>query len=199
MINYAQTYLEEGMGYEEYRELVDERLEAGETTSGDASQEMLHYTKMNVQRMNRLDKTVHLQEDLLQVLTGIKQKYHLLVISEGWCGDAAQIVPVFHKLEEAVPSKLDLRLVLRDQHLELIDAHLTNGGRSIPVLLVLNEAFELVVKWGPRPAVLKPILEEWKKLSDNIMVVSEHLHAWYAKDKTQAIQQELLALFKSLN
>lgn len=199
MINYAQTYLEEGMGYEEYRQLVDERLEAGETTSGDASQEMLHYTKMNVQRMNRLDKTVHLQKDLLQVLTGIKQKYHLLVISEGWCGDAAQIVPVFHKLEEAVPSKLDLRLVLRDQHLELIDAHLTNGGRSIPVLLVLNEAFELVVKWGPRPAVLKPMLEEWKKLSDNIMVVSEHLHAWYAKDKTQAIQQELLALFKSLN
>lgn len=199
MINYGQTYLEEGMSYEQYRQLVDERLAAGETTSGDASQEMLHYTKMNVQRMNRLDKTVHLHEDLLQVLMNLKQKYHLLVISEGWCGDAAQIVPVFHQLEQAAPSSLDLRLVLRDQHLELIDAHLTNGGRSIPVLLVLNEAFELVVKWGPRPAVLKPMLEEWKKLSDNIMVVSEHLHAWYAKDKTQAIQEELSSLFKSLD
>jgi hypothetical protein len=84
--------------------------------------------------------------------------------------------------------------------LPLIDAHLTNGGRSIPVLLVLDEHKNLLMpKWGPRPAVIQNLVAEWKKETSDMAVIAEKLHAWYAKDKTQAIQQELMLFLKQLS
>lgn len=195
MINYNTIFASEGMDYSAYRDTIDRLLAENKTTGTDHSEAMLHYTKMNVARMNRVDKTVVLNEDLLELLKGIKNSYRLLVISEGWCGDAAQIVPVFHKIAEAFPDKFELKFVFRDANLPLIDAHLTNGGRAIPVLLVLDEAGAVVANWGPRPEVLQHLLADWKKEESDMMALAEKLHAWYAKDKTQATQEALLAVF----
>jgi hypothetical protein len=199
MINYSNIFVKDGLTYEAYRYLIVERLSAGKTTGSDDTPEMLHYTKMNMHRMARVDKTISLTPEFLAVLQAIKEKYRLLVISEGWCGDAAQIVPLFKKIEAAAPDHFELRLVLRDQQLELIDMHLTNGGRAIPVLLVLSEQGEVLRQWGPRPAVLKPLLAQWKTESDDMMVTAEKLHGWYAKDKTRSTQQELIEVFKTLS
>ena len=199
MIDYSKIFVNDGLNYEAYKRLINERLAAGKTTGADDSDAMLHYTKMNLHRMGRVDKTVELKEDFLNILKDIQKHYRLLVITEGWCGDAAQIVPVFNKIATAAPGNFDLRFVLRDQQLQLIDAHLTNGGRSIPVLLILNEEGEVLHKWGPRPAIVKPLLAEWTKESDDIMVTAEKLHGWYAKDKTRSTQLELMDLFKTLN
>lgn len=199
MINYGNIFDNEGLSYTAYRELVDQLLAEGKTTGADHSEAMLHYSKMNVQRMNRVDKTTVLGSELLQAVANVKGKYHFLVISEGWCGDAAQIVPVINKLVEHAPDHFDLKLVLRDQHLELIDAHLTNNGRAIPVLLVLNEQKELALpKWGPRPQVLQDLLAQWKKENSDMMLLAEQLHGWYAKDKTQSTQAELANLLGKL-
>lgn len=199
MLNYSNIFDKEAIGYDSYRSLVDELLAQGETTGPDNSEAMLHYTKMNVQRMNRVDKTTVLSEELLSTVQDIQGKYRFLVITEGWCGDAAQIVPIINKIVSAAPDKFDLRLTLRDKNLPLIDAHLTNGGRAIPVLLVLNEADELVLpKWGPRPAVLQNLMAEWKKDGVEMPELAEKLHGWYAKDKTVTTQQELLNLLKQL-
>lgn len=199
MLNYGNIFDNEGLSYSAYRELVNQLLAGGKTTGPDHSEAMLHYTKMNVQRMNRVDKTAVLGQPLLQAIEKIKGKYHFLVISEGWCGDAAQIVPVINKLVEQAPDQFDLKLVLRDKNLELIDAHLTNGGRAIPVLLVLNEQKELVLpKWGPRPHVLQTLLAQWKKDSSDMGLIAEQLHGWYAKDKTQSTQEELTKLLSKL-
>lgn len=199
MIDYSNIFVKEGVTYEAYKNFINERLAAGKTTGQDDSDAMLHYTKMNVHRMRRVDKSIALNEEFLSILKDVKNKYRLLVITEGWCGDAAQIVPVFNKIAMAAPQHFDLRFVLRDQQLELIDAHLTNGGRSIPVLLILNEQGEVMSKWGPRPALVKPLLADWNKESDDIMVTAEKLHGWYAKDKTRTTQQELMELFKTLS
>lgn len=200
MLNYGNIFDNDGLDYTRYRELVNQLLVDGKTTGPDHSDAMLHYTKMNVQRMNRVEKTTVLNEELLTTIANVKGKYHFLVITEGWCGDAAQIVPVINKIALSAPDKFDLRLVLRDQHLELIDAHLTNGGRAIPVLLVLDENKELILpKWGPRPEVLQVLLKQWKLEIEDAGLVAEQLHGWYAKDKTQAIQQELIKLLKKLN
>jgi thiol-disulfide isomerase/thioredoxin len=199
MIEYNTIFEKHGLSYHAYRNLIDEKLAKGETTGTDHSEAMLHYSKMNVHRMSRVDKTVALREDFLTVLKQIKGKYRLLVITEGWCGDAAQIVPVFNKIAETAADHFELRFVLRDEQLELIDAHLTNGGRSIPVLLILNENGEVLHQWGPRPALVKPLLADWMKESDDMMVTAEKLHGWYAKDKTQSTQLELLTLFSELN
>ncbi|WEK19105.1 MAG: thioredoxin family protein [Candidatus Pedobacter colombiensis] len=198
MINYNDIFNAEGLSYLAYRNLIDELLAAKKTTGSDHSDAMLHYTKMNVQRMNRVDKTVQLSEELFSGLNAIEGNYRFLVISEGWCGDAAQIVPVFDKMATAFPDKFDLKFVLRDTNLPLIDAHLTNGGRAIPVLLVLDNDGKVITKWGPRPQMLQDLLAEWKSQESDMMALAEKLHAWYAKDKTKTTQQELAALFSSL-
>lgn len=199
MLDYSNIFDKEALDYPSYRNLVDELLAQGQTTGPDDSEAMLHYTKMNVQRMNRVDKTAVLSEEILETLKGIKGKYHFLVITEGWCGDAAQIVPVINKIVEQAPNHFKLKLTLRDKNLPLIDAHLTNGGRSIPVLLILDEAGNLLLpKWGPRPAVLQGLLAQWKAEGVEMPELAEKLHGWYAKDKTAATQQELNELLKQL-
>lgn len=198
MIDYNSIFSEEGLSYTAYRNLIDELLAQHKTTGPDHSEAMLHYTKMNVHRMSRVDKTVALNEGLLNVLTSLQGSYRLLVISEGWCGDAAQIVPVFDKIASTFPEKFKLRFVLRDMNLPLIDAHLTNGGRAIPVLLVLGEAGNVMAKWGPRPNEIQELLKEWKKEETDIMALAEKLHGWYAKDKTANTQKELTLLFSGL-
>ena len=200
MLNYQQIFDEQGFDYSTYFQTIQQLLAAGKTTGTDHSEAMLHYTKMNVQRMSRVEKTTVLNPDLLTVLKSLKGTSSFLVITEGWCGDAAQIVPVMHKIAEAAQGKINLKLVLRDENLPLIDAHLTNGGRAIPVLLVLDEDKNLISpKWGPRPVVLQDLMVSWKKETSDMAIVSEKLHAWYAKDKTQAIQKEFITLLKSLN
>lgn len=197
MVNYSEIFNEQGMDYLTYRALVDQLLLEGKAT-GDVSYD-LHYTKMNVQRMSRVDKTVSLTDELTSTVHQLKENYKFLVITEGWCGDAAQIIPVFNKIATASLGKIDLKFVLRDKNLPLIDAHLTNGGRAIPVLLVLNETGDKVLaSWGPRPQVLQELLKEWRKETAEMPILAEKLHGWYAKDKTQTTQAALTVLLKGL-
>ncbi|RYD79723.1 MAG: thioredoxin family protein [Sphingobacteriales bacterium] len=197
MVNYSEIFNEQGMDYQIYRALIDRLLLEGKAT-GDVTYD-LHYTKMNVQRMSRVDKTVSLTDELTATINQLKENYKFLVITEGWCGDAAQIVPVFNKIATASLGKIDLKFVLRDKNLPLIDAHLTNGGRAIPVLLILNEAGDKVLaSWAPRPQILQELLKEWRKETSEMTILSEKLHGWYAKDKTQSTQAELAKLLKTL-
>lgn len=198
MINYGEIFDNEGLSYLSYRDLIDNLLVQGKTTGSDDSDAMLHYTKMNVQRMRRLDKTIHLSESLMETIRMFKNKFRFLVISEGWCGDAAQIVPVFNKIAQDFSDHVELKLVLRDQNLEMIDAHLTNGGRAIPVLLILDNEGRVVLSWGPRPAVLQSLILSWKVETTDMMALAERLHGWYAKNKTRAIQDELVLLLRQL-
>lgn len=198
MVNYSNIFVNEGLSYSAYRDLVSNLLEVHQTTGNDHSEAMLHYSKMNVQRMNRVDKTVVLQQQLLDTVGFIKKHYRLLVISEGWCGDAAQLLPLFQKIAVYAPGSFELRVVLRDRNLPLIDAHLTNGGRAIPKLLIIADNGELIAEWGPRPHVLQGLLNGWKAENPDMFAVAELLHHWYAKDKTQTTQQELTTLLAAL-
>ncbi|WP_421946019.1 thioredoxin family protein [Pedobacter sp.] len=198
MVNYSEIFSTQGMDYQTYRALVDQLLLEGKAT-GDVTYD-LHYTKMNVQRMSRVDKTVSLTEEFTSVIESLKENYKFLVITEGWCGDAAQIVPVFNKIATASLGKIDLKFVLRDKNLPLIDAHLTNGGRAIPVLIILNEnADKVLATWAPRPQVLQTLLKEWKNETTEMTILAEKLHGWYAKDKTLTTQAELIEVLKGLN
>lgn len=197
-MNYSNIFVNDGITYADYRSLVDQELKSGKTTGTDHSADMLHYSKMNVQRMSRVDKTVSLTADFMKVLEHVKGDYQILVITEGWCGDAAQIVPLLPKIATAFPDNFELRFVLRDQHLSLIDAHLTNGGRAIPAVLVINDSGELVFKWGPRPQILQNLLKSWKQETTDMKIIAELLHGWYAKDKTLSTQLELQEAFSKL-
>jgi hypothetical protein len=198
MLNYAEIF-KTGLTYDAYRNLIDKLLAEGKTTGPDNSEAMLNYSKMNVQRMKRVDKTLVLNEKLSTAIKNLEGNYKFLVITEGWCGDASQIVPVFNKMAIESTGKIELKLILRDENLPLMDAYLTNGGRAIPILLILDEKAENVLaKWGPRPSAAQELLINLKKEETDIMVISEKLHGWYAKDKTQSVQKELFTVLNGI-
>lgn len=136
-------------------------------------------------------------EDLAARAAAVPGRWRLLVISEDWCGDAVNIVPVLARLAEAVPS-LDLRIITRDDHLDLMDAHLTNGrSRSIPVVLVLDEDFVERGWWGPRPSELQAwVMEEGMAMPSDERY--RHVRRWYARDRGRTTLEELIAGLESV-
>jgi len=182
------------MDYQTYRELIDALMAEGKTTGNHQSAAMEHYTKMNVQRMRRLDKTTKLNESLLSRLKTLDKKYIWLVITEAWCGDAAQILPILHAISKQ-HEHIKLSLLLRDEHLTLMDAYLTDGSRSIPKLIAIDaESGEEIGTWGPRPADAHQLVLDYKADSNrpSYMEFSKTLQLWYAKDRGVSIQSELL-------
>ena len=119
--------------------------------------------------------------------------WKLLVISEDWCGDASNTVPVIAKLE-ALPG-FEVRVVKRDEKLELMDAYLTSGSRSIPLVVVLGPDFVPVGRWGPRPAELQTfVLTEKKAATRPVQEIYREVRRWYARDRGETTLREVLAI-----
>lgn len=199
-MDYKESW-EKAMTANEYHALVERVVEEGKTTGPNQTEALAGYTKLNLQRMNRVAKTTKLDAELLQSLSDKKNELAFLIITEAWCGDAAQSVPVFTKL--AQESGIEAKLALRDDNPELINAHLTNGGKSIPIVIALDKnTFKPLFTWGPRPAKLQEIVVEYHRAPEPKPPYTEfvqQVQLWYAKDKQQAIQAELkLLLDKSV-
>jgi Thioredoxin len=115
----------------------------------------------------------------------------LLVLAEDWCGDASNTVPVLARLADTVP-ELELRVLRRDEHPEVMDRYLTNGSRSIPIVIALNEDFDEVGHWGPRPTEL----QSWVLTNRQTIPKSElypQVRRWYARDRGETTLREVLA------
>jgi len=196
----TEAVLHSAMNYDRYMTLLTDLLAEGKTTGDNQSEAMVGYGKMNVQRMKRLNKTIQLRPELEDVVQGLTRKMTFLVITEGWCGDAAQNVPVFNKLTEQ-SNQIDLKLILRDENLEIMDGYLTNGGRSIPKLIALDSStLEVIGTWGPRPETAQVMVSEFKKIENgDYSEFVKEVQLWYAKDKTNSMQQELITLLKAWN
>jgi len=192
----SEKYTDRGMYYEEYRRLIDAFLMVGKSTAKNESESLVEYSKLNVVRMNRLDKTTEILPELQQKVSEISAPQTWLVLTEGWCGDAAQIIPVLNKIA-ALNSNITLRFLLRDEHLELMDKYLTNGkSRSIPKLIALDENNNELFNWGPRPKALQEMFYHMKANALSNTTIKEELHKWYAHDKTVAIQKDILELLE---
>lgn len=181
--------------YPEYRAFIQERLEANQSTGTNHSESTVGYTKLNEKRMKRLDKTTKLAPQTLETLQNIERSQVWLVITEGWCGDAAQSVPVMVKMANEA-SNVELKLILRDENLDVMDEFLTNGGRSIPKMIVLDKAtLEVLGTWGPRPIPAQKLLMDAKSSPDfDYPTTQKELQLWYTKDKTFTTQSELVEL-----
>lgn len=188
----TQKLLQDAYTYVTYRALIDSLLAEGKTTGPEQTEKLTEYTKMNVHRMSRLDTHFEFIPELAAALKTAKPQTWL-VITEGWCGDAANIVPVFNHVEKANPA-IQVRFILRDEHLDIMDAYLTNGGRSIPKMVVLDENLNEIATWGPRPAEGQALMNEMKAQDLPYKEKAEKLQLWYARNRTKAIQMELAAL-----
>lgn len=185
-----KEYIEKSMTYAEYIKLIDDLLLDGKTTGANPSEAMFNYGKLNRQRMHRLEKTVVLNESLREKASKIERKQIWLIITEGWCGDAAQNIPIIEKIA-AENDLIETRYVLRDENLELMDAYLTNNARSIPKLIALDaETLEELGTWGPRPVVAMDYFYQMRESGIEKPLMMENLQRWYNADKNQAIQDE---------
>ncbi len=192
------NYISKSFTYNDYYTLLENLMKEGKTTGINQSEDYLNYAKLNLARMNRLNKTIELTEELKRALKKITKKYIWLVITEGWCGDAAQNIPVFHFIEQENPN-IELRLILRDENLELMDKYLTNGGRSIPKLICLDkEALKEIFVWGPRPQETQEIMLDLLARKVTLEDKSLILQKWYNNDKTLTLQDEFVELLKKL-
>lgn len=133
-------------------------------------------------------------EDILELARRLPAKRHLLVLVEDWCGDGFNSVPWLARLADSVADKLELRVLRRDENLDLMDAHLSPaGGRAIPVVIVLDENFEEIGWWGSRPAELQTWIDDAGKSLEK----SERyrrMRLWYARDRGVSTMTEVLAV-----
>src|SRR3982751_961365 len=130
-------------------------------------------------------------DEYLRRVAAVPGHWHLLVLSEDWCGDAVNTVPVVAKLAELSPN-LDVRVLARDHNLDLMDAHLTGTSRSIPVVIVLDEQFVERGWWGSRPAELQRWVMGPGQALDKDTRYRE-VRSWYARDGGRTTLEEIVA------
>jgi thiol-disulfide isomerase/thioredoxin len=138
LVKTEQQYFEEGQSIQEYMDGMS----------------VLKEESNQIYQQFQLPKDPFIEE--------LKQaSLHFLIITEDWCGDAMMINPVIRKITEA--ANKEVRVALRDADTDLIDRHLTNGGRAIPIVLLLNDKGELVGKWGPRAEEVQQIVDAYRE------------------------------------
>ena len=187
--------LEQSMSYDQYVDLVSELTENNSTTGPDKSEAMANYTMLNDRRIKRWNKTVKVTDEAKSVVEGFNKDQTWLVLTESWCGDAAHIMPVINKVAE-LNENINYRVILRDENEALMNEFLTNGGKAIPKLIMVdNKTEEVVGTFGPRPSSATELVNAYKaehgKLTPEF---KEDLQRWYNKDKGQTTIADLVNL-----
>ena len=199
MKNIIEKSLQTAQSYTEYKKMVLELLKEGKSTGINQNEDLVHFTKLNNQRMKRLDKQTKLNEETLSKAQKINRDFTWLVLTESWCGDAAQTLPVINKFAEA-NQNIDLKVVLRDENEELMNKFLTNGNKSIPKLIVVdNNSKEVVGSWGPRSAKATQMVIDYKEKHGKIDAkLKMDLQNWYNEDRGLHIEMEMVELIDEL-
>ena len=193
--NIISESLKNSMTYAEYRTLVTSLVDEKSNTGNEKTEALAEYTQLNDRRMRRWDKTGKVSEEMKSKIQSSDKKITWLVISESWCGDAAHIMPIFNKVAE-LNDAIDYKIVLRDENEALMEQFLTNGGKAIPKLIMLDsKTNEVLNTFGPRPTVATKMVQDYKaehgKLTPEF---KEDLQRWYNKDKGQSTIEDLVKL-----
>ncbi|MEL6141519.1 MAG: thioredoxin family protein [Bacteroidota bacterium] len=184
-----------GIDYNEYIDLMETLAQKEGTTGPKQSPALIGYTKLNAARMRRLNKTFKPTGADLSVIRSIDRPLTWLIITESWCGDAAQILPPINKLA-AGNANITVVHILRDEHPEVMNLFLTNGARSIPIIAFIDEENEEVLgHWGPRPTELQAIVMARKQQEnpEPYDIFQQGMQKWYNQDKGRSTVGEFLA------
>ncbi|TPE44063.1 thioredoxin family protein [Pontibacter mangrovi] len=193
----ASEALVNPMTYQEFKALSEELVAQSKTTGEEQSEEKINFTKLNQQRMKRVEKQFALQPALKALLDQRPQHWQWLVLVEAWCGDGAQLLPAIAAIAEA--ADLELTVLLRDENPALMDTCLTNGSRAIPKLICLDgETGERVFAWGPRPTAIQAQVKQLKAEQPDISHADlvQQVQLWYAKDRSASLQQDLVQVLQ---
>lgn len=191
---YTWDLFRQGLTYDEYGNTISDILL--KPPAGEAEEKMQYHIRINADMMRHFDRAYVLSREIRSVMAAADPMYWI-VLTEPWCGDAAYLLPLLAAIEKSYPEKVFLRMFARDSYPELMDAHLTNGARSIPKLVCLDEMLSEKGTWGPRPARLHELVNDWKQAGVPIREIISKVNEWYLKDETRSMQSELSGLIAS--
>lgn len=155
--------------------------------------DFFNYLKLNRSRQNRWLKTAQINDELSQIISAINKKQTWYLIVEPWCGDASHNAPFIYMMAALNPA-ITLKIVLRDTEPFMIDDYLTNGGKSIPKLVIRDDNEKDLHVWGPRPAECQELFDRLKAQEVENADLKLALQNWYNKDRGNSIQNEFIAL-----
>jgi hypothetical protein len=184
------------MDWNTYLGLFDEILEKRLTEAPYDKEEYWNYVRMNKARTMRWLKQNPISEASINAIKSIDTPQKWILITEPWCGDAAHSTPIVYLLSELNPN-IELEIVLRDSS-DLIDSYLTNGGKSIPKLVVRDQNGNELFDWGPRPEEAQTIVMDMKTKEEPYEAVHKVIQNWYNKNESTSIQEELNELFSGV-
>lgn len=190
----APRHINEGMTYQEYRAHIDNLVSQGKTTGENQSESYQEYTSLNVHRMCRLDRTIQIVPETLETLQKLPTRQYWILLTEAWCGDAAQILPVIAKVAD-LTDNVELKILLRDENLDVMDQFLTNGGRAVPKLIAVDaDDLSILWHWGPRPKSAQAIMDAFKAKPEGStkQEALKNIQLWYTKNRGVSIQEELV-------
>lgn len=188
-----KNYLQKGISFQQYKQQMAEDLALN------TDLKIKEYINLNQRRMYRVEKTYTISPELALQVKKLQHKTYWLILTEHWCGDASQTLPALSTIAELSGGKIEMKLVYRDQNDELMNVYLTNGTRSIPRLVQLDEHLNVNGIWGPRPKVAQKLVKELKSNPAKAAGYANELHLWYAKDKQQNLEKEIAQLLFRAN
>ncbi|MFD2822823.1 thioredoxin family protein [Lacinutrix iliipiscaria] len=193
-----QNSLDKSMSYPDYISLVKDLVENNSTTGNEKTESLVEYTALNNRRMKRWGKTLKIDQEAKAQLEKFNKNVTWLVLTESWCGDAAHVMPVMEKLAD-LNSKINFKVVLRDENEALMDMFLTHGGKAIPKLIMIdNKSGEVLNAYGPRPSEATQLVNDYKAKHGQLSPeFKEDLQRWYNKDKGQTAVKDLVAMLNA--
>ncbi len=189
--------IQAGLTPEQYHQVLVDQAATGEDNLSEEAAEKLQFTKLNLHRTSRITRTFTVGEDLSALVARIDAPQTWMLLTEPWCGDSAQCLPYISAIA-ALNNNIDLRLILRDENLDLMEYFLTNGTRSIPRLVVFDAGGNELTQWGPRPEEAQLVFNEAKVAGLAKPEILEKLHLFYGRNRGAALLSELRKILNEL-
>lgn len=184
-----------GLTFEEYISVTKMRAEENVAGLSVEEAERIEYTGLNLHRMQRIVRTYRVSEDLDVLLRSIDLPQLWMVLTEPWCGDSSHCLPLIAGM--AIRNEhINLRILLRDDNLDVMDLYLTGGKRGIPVLVVFDSAGSEIFRWGPRPEPAQAVFEQAKAAGLEKPDLLAKMHLFYGRDRGRAVEAEFVELLE---
>ena len=192
----ANEYWEKSFSYQEYKSTFEAIIMRSENNIEASEKEMQHYYTLNWARSKRVEKVYTMSDNAKSVLSGLTIKQKWIIITEAWCGDSSQSLPILAALAEYRPDCIEIRMCSRDLYPELLELYKTNGSMGIPKLISIDSNGKELFTWGPRPTKAQEVFDALKYDNLEKSKIYEAMHLWYAKDKGQTVEREIVSLLQ---
>lgn len=188
------------MTFEQYKSFFTEIIAKDQNNQSAPYDNPMYYeyTKLNWSRMKRWFKTGELSQEVLSAVKKIDISQNWIVITEPWCGDASHNVPFMEMIAQE-NSLISISYELRDSVPNRIDEYLTNGGKSIPKLIIKNNKGVDLATWGPRPHEAQVVYNNLMQNNASFDDIKIGMQNWYNENKGIDLQKEFTELLLTLS